>query len=604
MDVAERAEYPRPRLTRPRWASLNGPWAFGFDDADRGLREGWHHVSGADLDGGANALPLTINVPFCFQSELSGIGDRDRHDVVWYGRTFDAPTLGDDETLLLHFGAVDYRSSVWVNGARVAQHEGGHTPFFADIGAVIRPTGNVIVVRAEDPLDDLEMPRGKQYWVEKPALEESSIFYTPTTGIWQSVWLEPVGRRRIADVELEPDLDAAEVLCQVTLVGDMRAASVRITISLEGHTLADDHVGVVSSVVEQRCSVLASPEVVGPRVADAQGLATWSPEDPKLYDVAVQLFDEDGQLLDAVETYVGMRKIEIRDGRVLLNGRPYQQRLVLDQGYFPGGLLTAASDDALRADIEAAKELGFNGARKHQKVEDPRWLHWADRLGFLVWSEMPSAYRYSSEMVRRVTSEWEEVVRRDRSHPCIVAWVPMNESWGVPRLASDVRQRELLLALYHLTRSLDPTRPVVSNDGWEHATTDLCTIHDYGDASTLRTRYATRAGALAAEPADRPIYLDGYGDHGAPMILSEFGGVAIADGPETWGYDTVTDTSQLAERVAELVAAADASPALQGFCYTQLTDVEQEANGLLTFDRRHKVRPDVVRRVIEGQQGS
>jgi beta-galactosidase/beta-glucuronidase len=230
----------------------------------------------------------------------------------------------------------------------------------------------------------------------------------------------------------------------------------------------------------------------------------WSPEEPNLLDLRLELLDTEGRALDVVDSYFGMRKIEVRDGRVFLNNRPLYQRLVLDQGYFPGGILTAPSDDDLRRDIELAKEMGFNGARKHQKVEDPRFLYWADRLGFLVWGEMANAYQYSQDYVRRISSEWQDAVRRDYSHPCIVAWVPMNESWGVPDLSTDARQAEHLLALHHLTRSLDGTRPVVSNDGWEHALTDLCTIHDYRDAEALKESYVTPESAAGAKPAGRP----------------------------------------------------------------------------------------------------
>src|SRR3712207_4027786 len=250
-----------------------------------------------------------------------------------------------------------------------------------------------------------------------------------------------------------------------------------------------------------------------------------------------------------------MRKVETRDGEILLNDRPYYQRLVLDQGYFPEGILTAPTDDALRRDIELAKEMGFNGARKHQKVEDPRWLYWADRLGFLVWGEMANAYQYSPNYVRRITAEWQEAVRRDRNHPCIVAWVPMNESWGVPEVNTDPRQAEHLLAMYHLTRSLDRSRPVVSNDGWEHALTDLCTIHDYRDADTLGLLYETTESAIA-EPERRPIYAPGHGYRGEPVLITEFGGIAFRSvDPESWGYRTVSDADELLEHYGSLITA-------------------------------------------------
>jgi beta-galactosidase/beta-glucuronidase len=310
--------------------------------------------------------------------------------------------------------------------------------------------------------------------------------------------------------------------------------------------------------------------------------------------------ESDDEVLDTVESYFGMRKVETRNGEVLLNGRPYYQRLVLDQGYFPGGLLTAPTDDDLRRDIELAKEMGFNGARKHQKVEDPRWLHWADRLGFLVWGEMANAYTYSADYVGRINAEWREVVVRDYNHPCIVVWVPMNESWGVPELASDPRQVEHLLSLYHLTRALDPTRPVVSNDGWEHAFTDLCTIHDYRDAESLAASYATPESSAAARPAKRSIYVDGYGYRGEPILVTEFGGIAFAGDEGGWGYSTVAGSEEFLERYEELVGALLGSSAVKGFCYTQLTDVEQEVNGLLTYERRSKADLARIRAITTG----
>ena len=575
-----RPEYPRPQFRRPDWTNLNGEWRFAFDDEDAGLAQGWHRVSAENLRSAGSPFDRTIMVPFCYQSRLSGIGDTSFHDVVWYARTFD-PSPG--EHLLLHFGAVDYRASVWVNGTQVASHEGGHTPLGADVTPVLGEGENVIVVRAEDPSRDATIPRGKQYWKE----ESEGIFYTRTTGIWQTVWLEPVSERHIDFLRLTPDVDAARVDVEVTVEGFEPGLSLRLVVTLRGETVVDDRVELRAPVVERSLPLLsrgAAPET--PHLSEWPAL--WTPEHPNLYDLGLELLDGGGQPLDVVESYFGMRKIEAKGGKVLLNNRPCYQRLVLDQGYFPDGLLTAPADDDLRRDIEFAKAMGFNGARKHQKVEDPRWLYWADRLGFLVWGEMANAYQYSPDYVRRITSEWQEAVRRDYNHPCIVAWVPMNESWGVPELASDPAQVDHLLTLYHLTRSLDRTRLVVSNDGWEHALTDLCTIHDYGSAGDLSSRYATPESSVSARPAKRPIYAPGHGYRGEPILISEFGGIAFS-GEEGWGYSTVADAVEFLERYEALMTALQQSETVRGFCYTQLTDVEQETNGLLTYEREPKV---------------
>ncbi|HSK99700.1 MAG TPA: glycoside hydrolase family 2 TIM barrel-domain containing protein [Rubrobacteraceae bacterium] len=594
-----RPEYPRPQFRRSRWINLNGEWVFAFDDADEGLRDGWQNVPAADLRNGS-PFDRTITVPFCYQSKLSGIGDSAFHDVVWYAREFGTPPVDTPEKrLLLHFGAVDYRATVWVNGTQVAQHEGGHTPFTADITRALGER-NVVVVRAEDPSRETTILRGKQYWKE----ESEGIFYTRTTGIWQTVWLEPVNEKRIDALCMTPDLDGAAVDVQVALEGFEPGLSLRLAISLRGEAVLDDRLALWAPLVERSLPLLArgvAPET--PHLGEWPKPALWSPEHPDLYDLSLELFDARGRLIDSVESYFGMRKVESRDGKVYLNGRPYYQRLVLDQGYFPGGLLTAPADGDLRRDIELALEMGFNGARKHQKIEDPRWLYWADRLGFLVWGEMANAYTYSPHYVRRITAEWQEAVRRDYNHPSIVAWVPMNESWGVPELATDPAQVEHLLAMYHLTRSLDSTRLVISNDGWEHAKTDLCTIHDYGGARDLARRYGSPESSVAARPANRPVYAPGHGYRGEPILITEFGGIAFAGQSGGWGYSTVTDPDGFLESYEALIESLLESDNIQGFCYTQLTDVEQEVNGLLTCDRTPKVSLDRIRQATTRTRG-
>jgi beta-galactosidase/beta-glucuronidase len=590
-----RPEYPRPQFRREGWINLNGEWRFAFDDEDAGLSEHWQRVASGDVGSDTAPFDRSITVPFCFQSKLSGIGETAFHDVVWYARTFEFMPAGD-ERLLLHFGAVDYRAAVWVNGVQVASHEGGHTPFSADVTNALADEGrvNVLVVRAEDPSGDVTIPRGKQYWKE----ESEGIFYTRTTGIWQTVWLEPVNRRRIEKLCLTPDVDAASIDLDVDIEGVEPGMSLRVSITFEGEPVLEDIIGLSSSQVERSMPLLrrgAAPET--PHLSEWPSPVLWSPEDPNLYDLRLELLDEAGRVLDTVETYFGMRKIEVKDGKVLLNGRPYYQRLVLDQGYFPDGILTAPTDDDLRRDVELAKDMGFNGARKHQKVEDPRWLYWADTLGLLVWGEMANAYQYSPDYVRRMTAEWQEAIGRDHNHPCIVAWVPMNESWGVPNLARDPAQREHLLALYHLTRSLDATRPVVSNDGWEHALTDLCTIHDYRDADALRTSYESRETAVHAKPSRRPVYTAGHGHSNEPILITEFGGIAFSGDERGWGYSTVAGAGEFLERYESSIEALLQSEPVQGFCYTQLTDVEQEVNGLLTYDRKPKAPLEEIRKI-------
>lgn len=323
----------------------------------------------------------------------------------------------------------------------------------------------------------------------------------------------------------------------------------------------------------------------------------WHPDSPRLYDLEVRLSDRDGKVVDRIESYFGLRTIETRDGRFWLNGEPYIQRLVLDQGYFPGGLLTAPTDDALRKDIELAQAFGFNGARKHQKTEDPRWLYWADRSGFLAWSEMPSFHEHSEDAERRLSAEWTEVVLRDRDHPSVVAWVVANESFGLDHIDPEVRSR-FLERLYRLTRELDHTRPVVSNDGWEHALSDLCTVHDYEPPSVFAQRYRGLDSALEVGANGHSAFDRGYSYRGQPFLVTEFGGIRIA-GPGGSGWLEVKDQDEFLNVYRGLIDGLMDRGPVQGFCYTQLTDVEQEQNGLVTFDRVPKVDPGLVRPVTQ-----
>jgi beta-galactosidase/beta-glucuronidase len=593
-----RPEYPRPQFRRERWQSLNGPWRFAFDDGDTGVAAGWWRIAAEDLTAIGSPFDRSIVVPFCYQADLSGVGESEPHELMWYARVLPSLGRGEDEQTLLHFGAVDYEATVWLNGMPVAQHNGGHTPFSVDITSALVPGDNVVIVRAADPRRDLGKPRGKQTWEARPA----GILYTPTAGIWQSVWLEPVPRARLDTVTCTSDLASDTVTVDLALV-DATGLWCEIEASFDGQIVARVRARVAADrlVVPLRLGVDEATSLVG-ESRDGEGIHYWSPESPHLYDLRIQLLDPDGRCLDSVDSYFGHRSIDVRNGHVRLNGRPYYQRLILDQGYWPAGLMTAPTDDDLRRDIELVKEMGFNGVRKHQKVEDPRWLYWADVLGLLVWSEMPSGYDFSSLFVERLVEEWLAVVRRDRGHPSIVVWVPMNESWGVADLAGDARQRAFIRALYQLTHAVDGTRPVVSNDGWEHADTDLITLHDYRASEVLESAYIDRVTAVASRPGGRAAFVDGSGDRGQPVLLTEFGGISLASGPNPSLYREVADADDLLTEYRALVTALRRSSAIDGYCYTQLTDVEQETNGLLTMDRSPKVALAAIRAINESME--
>ncbi len=582
--------HPRPQLTRPRWTDLTGTWRFAHDDEDRGLDEGWQ--------GQPGRFTRDIQVPFPPESRLSGVHETGYHPVVWYRRAFAVSPEDRAGRVLLHFGAVDYRAYVWVNGQLVATHEGGNTPFSADItAALLLATGeeHVVVVRAEDDPHDLSQPRGKQDWEPTP----HRIWYHRTTGIWQPVWLEPVADVHIAQVRWTPDLDRGTLALELSLNRRTeRPVVVRVRLALRGEPLAD-HAFTITGKTARHVLTL-DPGGIAMRADQL----LWSPRLPNLVDATLSLESSRGAT-DTVESYIGLRSCAVANGRFLLNNRPLYLRLVLSQGYWPESHLAAPSADALRREVELAKELGFNGVRIHQKVEDPRFLYWCDRLGLLVWGEMANAYAYSPDAAERFTREWLEVVRRDYNHPCVVAWVPLNESWGVPSLARDPQQQAYVRALYHLTHALDGTRPVIGNDGWEHVATDIWGIHDYAiDGDTLRERYGTTEAVertiTQVQPGSRVIAVPSANRRvGEPVMLTEFGGISHAPdkGTRWFGYGTVLDTDAFLARYTDLLDAVLDSPAISGFCYTQLTDTEQETNGLLTATREPKLPAEQVRAI-------
>ncbi|MDB4938256.1 MAG: Beta-galactosidase [Labilithrix sp.] len=567
--------YPRPMLRRKDWTSLDGPWEFALDP------EATHH------DARTVIFDATIEVPFSVETERSGIGNTGLYKACWYRRTVDLDELVNGERLILNFGAVDYEATVWFDGTLAARHEGGYTPFAIDVTRLMaKGRTHEIVVRAEDDPSDLAKPRGKQDW----QLEPHSIWYPRTTGIWQTVWLERVGSARVAELKWTPNMVRWEIGMDGTIVGPAEKRY-WLTLRLSGGDvlLAEDRYSVVAGEVHRTVALS------DPGIDDFRNELLWSPSRPTLIEAELQLVDENGAVVDAVSSYTALRSFGIEGTRFVLNGRPYPLRMVLDQGYWPETGLTAPDDDALRRDVELTKAMGFNGARKHQKVEDPRYLYWADRLGLLVWAEMPSAYRFTRQTIERLTRQWMEVIKRDVSHPCIVAWVPLNESWGVPNLPESQTERHLVESLYHLTKTLDPTRPVVGNDGWESVATDILGIHDYdANPERIAQRYATvdlLPKILKHErPGGRALVVGGRrrSDQSHPVVLSEFGGIALADGAETWGYSVSRNEGELAERYATLLGTVRSLQLLAGFCYTQLADTYQEANGLLRADRTPK----------------
>ena len=589
--------YPRPQLRRPIWTSLDGTWDFAIDRCAELIRPGdvfWDKQ---------------IVVPFAPETAASGIGDTSFYSAVWYRRKFAKPEMKIGESLILHFGAVDYEATVWINGTEVIRHQGGYTPFSVDIrDALIEDNLQEVIVRAEDDPADLEKPRGKQDW----KLEPHSIWYPRTTGIWQTVWMETVPPVRIKSVRWTTSLERWEIGLELHAHGALPdGCRLAVQMHAAGKVLVEDTYSFISgglgvgsaSAGELHRSIALSD----PGIDDFRNDLLWSPAQPTIIDVEMQILDGAGTILDAAKSYTALRSIAIEGDRFILNGRPWPLRLVLDQGYWEGSGQTPPNDDAFLRDILLVKALGFNGVRKHQKIEDPRFLYWADHLGLLVWEEMPSAYRYTQRSVERLTREWIDVLKRDWSHPCIVSWVPFNESWGVPDLPDSPAQRHYVQALYHLTKTLDPTRPVIGNDGWESIATDMIGIHDYDDEPA---RIAGRYGIDEVEarlfqferPGGRTLRLAGGETKRQPIVLTEFGGIALREGnAPTWGYSTCRTPDELLQRYTTLLNAVRPLSSLAGFCYTQFTDTYQEANGLLYADRTPKIPMNKVALATSGR---
>jgi beta-galactosidase/beta-glucuronidase len=583
MDLPEHAlAHPRPQLTRPRWASLDGWWEFAFDDNDEGLSRHWQ-------DG--RELPLRVLVPFPYQGPTSGIGSKEIHEIFWYSRSFDVPADWQFGELLLHFGAVDYSTEVWVNGRVAGSNRGGHVPFYFDIAPYLRPGPNRLTLRVEDRQDPYQ-PRGKQSSSGKPV----RIYYYCTSGIWQSVWLEPVPSIRIDYLRITSAQPDGTLALQVALHGPFGQWETELDV-LDG---LDSEMVVAHARASTRTAV-ASLQV---RLDHPR---PWSPSKPNLYKLRVRLYHK-GQLLDSVESYAGLRSIELKDGFFYLNGKRSFMLMALDQGYWPDTLLAAPSDEALREDVLWARRLGFNGVRKHQKIESERWLYWCDRLGLLVWEEMPNARSWSFGSQERLQVEWLRAVMRDINHPSIVAWVPVVESLGFPELKKHPEQHSFLERMVERTRMIDATRPVIDNDGWQHTDlTDICTIHDYSHpVDKLLARYADTL--LTGIPPDKgwhkekPLFLQGASYRGQPIVLSEVGGFLSepADTPPHRRdrlfdhYDVVREPAELERKYHALMEGLSTLPFLAGVCYTQLTDVEHEENGLLTARRTPKLAPDDI----------
>jgi beta-galactosidase/beta-glucuronidase len=575
-------DYPRPQFVRESWHSLNGEWEFRFDDGNIGEKEKWYD----EFEGN-----LKIIVPFTYETKASGIGEEAFHPHIWYHRLLEVPKELERKRVILHFQAVDYIAKLWVNGTYVGQHQGGYAAFSFDITSYIQfGQSNSLVMKVEDS-QSCTQPRGKQRWVN----DNFECFYVQTTGIWQSVWLEYVAESYIKSVKMTPDLDSNSVRFEYHTHGELKQGQLRLEtrISYKGSILKQIAMNVDRSWLQLEVDLLH--EANGP-----WKVSRWSPQSPNLYDVEFILF-KDSVVIDQVYSYFGMRKISIEKGKVLLNNIPIYQRLILDQGYWTDSQLTPPSEEALIEDIDAILAMGYNGVRKHMKIEDSRFLYWCDVKGLLVWSEMAATFEFNDEAVETFTKEWIEIVRQQYNHPSIITWVPFNESWGVMQILTDGRQQKFTEGIYHLTKSIDPNRPVITNDGWEHTVSDILTLHDYVESGTEFLRhYADKSPIVNNELSFnhwKYALAQGYKYHGQPIIISEFGGIAFQT-DKGWGYGNQVVTEEaFIERFRSITQAIKNIDYICGYCYTQVTDVQQEMNGLLTEDRKPKIPLEVIKEI-------
>ncbi|WP_235836373.1 glycoside hydrolase family 2 protein [Enterococcus timonensis] len=576
---------------------MDGKWKFSFDDQNEGLVSEWYNNFPAAQE---------IVVPFTYETELSGINDPSHHKIVWYERSFE---VSGTDNQVLYFEGVDFESQVWLNGHLLGSHKGGYERFSFDLEPYLKSGENIITVRVEDSLSS-EQPRGKQRWLK----DNFACWYVQSTGIWKSVWLEKAPVQRVDYLKLTPnlDLDLLEVeveLKDASVLPDTPNYFLEAEATFEGE-LVSYHKGLFG---HNSAGFILDTRVKGDAVG---GTKVWGVQNPNLYDLNVRLYDEQGNLLDEVVSYFGMRKIAIENGQVTLNNHSLYQRLILDQGYWAESGITPPSVDALEKDIDRILEMGYNGLRKHQKLEDERFLYLCDAKGVLVWSEMAATYVFTDVALAQYTNEWLQIVKQYYNHPSIITWVPFNESWGIKGINSLERPQKFTEGIYYLTKAIDPNRPIITNDGWEHTISDILTLHDYeetGEAFSKRYSdhrdYATDGNSNKEKIVNNGkqfnrdwfAFASNSSYKGQPIIISEFGGIAFtAEGEKQWGYGSqVKNEAEFISRFDKIHAAIQDIPYISGYCYTQLTDVEQEINGLLTPNRDAKIDLREIKRINE-----
>lgn len=559
-------EYPRPQLRRSSWINLNGEWEFEFDfgmtGRDRGLQNAKH-------------LEKKIVVPFCPESELSGIGYKDFMNAVWYKKTVHIEKPEEDRRLLLHFEAVDHYCEVWINGKFVGKHTGGYTPFCFDITSAICEGENQITVYAKDDSRDPMQPRGKQSEI----FQSHGCDYTRTTGIWQTVWMEEVVQNYIRSYRCEGDIDNCSVHLEFALEGYGSKALTAIA-RYHGKEMG-------------RCTKKCGANVLHMEIPLAER-HLWEPGAGELYDLEFCLESEDGQT-DEVCGYFGLRSVSLGKNAILINGKPVFQRLVLDQGFYRDGIYTAPTDEHLKRDIELSMAMGFNGARLHERVFERRFLYWADHLGYLVWGEYGNWGLDHCQIgaLSSMLEPWIEAVERDYNSPALIGWCPFNETWDRDGRKQDNR---VLTGIYRATKAMDHTRPVIDTSGNFHVVTDVYDIHDYEqNVEKFASHYEPmkNGGAVYDNFPNRQHHA------GEPYFVSEYGGILWNEQSEQgWGYGNAPKSmDEFADRYCGLASTLLDNPNICALCYTQLYDVEQEKNGIYTYDRGVKFPQHIIDRM-------
>ena len=566
--------YPRPQFVRENWVNLNGKWDFRFDDDEVGVKQ--RYAQGFTPE-------TTINVPFAFQTAASGIGREKTCPLIWYQKKLDLK-FNDDERVLLNLEGSDWETEVYLNGVFCGKDTGCYHRETFDLTDAAKQGENLLVLAIRDDYSEMK-PRGKQ----RAKDHDYGCWYIDTSGLYKTAWLETVSARHIKRLKITPSLKDKNVTMKFCFSGNVEGLTLNAEVSYDGEQVA-------TGSVPAECGAELTLSL-------DKRLELWSVGDGRLYDVVLTLCDGD-KVVDKVGSYFGLRDITIKDGKVFVNGEFVYQKLVLDQGYWHGSDLTAPDEEALEKDLLYTLGFGFNGVRKHEKVEDERYLYYADVYGFIVWAEMPSVYNFRVEACANFKREWLLAVKQQYNHPCVFTWVPFNESWGIEHIKSDLTEQTFVNDIYYATKALDPTRPVVTNDGWEHTISDLLTMHHYTQSGEeLYNVYNTVEKCTMEKYAShsRGAFADGYSYKGQPIMLSEFGGTSFVKDVtgNKWGYgESVKSEEEFLERFGSLVNAIYSSPHIVGFCYTQITDVHHEVNGLLDFDRNHKLPPEKISAII------